>query len=135
MDRAAVVSGVAHGESFSTTVKHYYRSSRHQALSQFNGSEVTTISLHQTIGTSVLHYGNTWAADEKHQYLGFSAGPATAAFFHGSGRSFSQTGSALYQDLDQYYFHGGNHSPFSFQGEVWTWTWARAPLRSSPESE
>jgi hypothetical protein len=116
MDRAAVVSGVAHGESFSATVKHYYRSSRHQSLGQFNGSEVTTISLHRTIGSNVLHYGNTWAADEKHQYLGFSSGPATAAFFHGSGRSFSQTGSALYQDLNQYYFHGGNHSPFSFQG-------------------
>ncbi|MDA9982050.1 DUF4329 domain-containing protein [Gammaproteobacteria bacterium] len=116
MDRTAVVSGVAHGESFSTTVKHYYRTSRHQALSQFNGSEVTTISLHRTIGANVLHYGNTWAADEKHQYLGFSAGPATASFFHGSGRSISQTGSALYQDLNHYYFHGGNHSPFSFQG-------------------
>ncbi len=115
-DWPTLVSGVDYGESFSATVKRYSHSSRHHALSRFNGSEAATISLHRSIGSNVLHYGNTWATDEKHQYLGFTAGPATAAFFHGSGRSFSRAGSALYQDLNHYYFHGGNRSPFSFQG-------------------
>ena len=108
--------GPDYGKGFSADVQHYYRNSRHQGLSQYNGAEVTTVSLRQTVGASVLHYGNTYAPDEKHQYFGVSAGPAAAALFHGTGQSISKTGSVLYQDLNQYFFHGGKRSPFSFDG-------------------
>lgn len=105
-----------HGEDFSASVQSYNRNSRHQSLSSFNGSEITTLSFHRSFGSNVLHYGTTHALNEQHHYAGLSSGPATLAFFKGSGNSFSQTGSALFKDLDHYFFHGGSRAPFSFQG-------------------
>ena len=104
------------GKGLSTTIQHYYHNSRHQGLSQFNGSEITTFSFHRSIGSNVLHYGTTYALNERHGYAGFSVGGATFAYFHGNGNAFSKAGSALYQDLNQYFFHGGSPSKFSFQG-------------------
>ena len=103
-------------KSFSTTIQHYYHNSRHQGLNQFNGSEVTTLSFHRSIGSNVLHYGTTYALNERHHYAGFSMGRATVAYFEGNGHAFLKTGSALYQDLNHYFFHGGARSAFSFQG-------------------
>ncbi len=105
-----------HAENFSASVQSYYRSSRHQSLSGYNGSEVTTLSLHRSVGTSVLHYATTQALNEQHHYAGFSSGDATLALYTGKGSSFSQTGTALYRDLDHYFFHGGSRLPFRFYG-------------------
>ena len=110
------VSGVLEGKSFSVSLRQQFRSSRHQALNQYNGSEITTVSVNRALGGVGLHYGMTSAAQEKHHYFGLSTGRATAAFFYGNGRSFSRTGSVLYHDLNHYYFHGGNRARFEFQG-------------------
>ncbi|MDJ0955316.1 MAG: DUF4329 domain-containing protein [Arenicellales bacterium] len=74
------------------------------------------MSFHRSFGSNVLHYGTTYALNERHHYAGFSVGGATIAYFEGSGRAFSKTGSTLYQDLNHYFFHGGSGSAFSFQG-------------------
>lgn len=115
-DDQSLLGNFAHGETFSTSVRSYYRNSRHRSLSGFNGSEITTFSFHQTLGANVLHYATTHAPSEQHHYAGISSGPATLAFFQGKGTSFSQTGTALYRDLDHYFFHGGSRLSFSFQG-------------------
>ena len=104
------------GKSLLTTIRHYYQNSRHQGLSQYNGSEVTSLSFHRSFGSNVLHYGTTYALNERHHYAGFSMGRATVAYFEGNGRAFSKTGSALYQDLNHYFFHGGSRSTFSVRG-------------------
>lgn len=104
------------GEDFSATVHHYYHHSRHPGLSNYNGSEVTTLSLHRSFGPGVVHYATTYAQDEQHQYVGLSMRRATVAFFRGQADSFSKTGSALYRDLNQYFFHGGSRGLFALQG-------------------
>ena len=104
------------GKSFSTTIRHYYHNSRHKGPNRFNGSEVTTLSFHRSFGSNVLHYGTTYAPNERHRYAGFSMGRATVAYFEGSGHAFSKTGSLLYEGLNHYFFHGGAHSAFSFRG-------------------
>ena len=109
-------ANIGNGENFSATIQHYYHNSRHPGLSNYNGSEVTTLSLHRSVGSNVVHYATTYAQDEQHQYVGLSMGRATVAFFRGHANSFSKTGSALYRDLNQYFFHGGSRGVFGLQG-------------------
>ena len=111
-----LVASFTDSKSFSITIRHYYFNSRHQGQSRFNGSEVTTLSFHRSFDSNVLHYGATYAPNERHQYVGFSMGKATVAYFEGNGHTFSKTGSALYRGLNHYFFHGGSRSTFSFRG-------------------
>jgi len=111
-----VASTFGLGRGFSATVEHKYHNSRHGAFSQFNGSEVTTFSMHRELRPGTFHYGNTFAQSESHQHFGFSTDRFTGAYFQGSGVSFSKTGSGLYKDLNHYFFHGGNRAPFQFKG-------------------
>jgi hypothetical protein len=114
------LSGVAStfdvGKGFSATVERAYYTSRHSALEQYNGSEVTSLTMHRKFNPGTFHYGNTYAPAERHQHFGFSTDRITAAYFQGSGASFSKAGSGVYKDLNHYFFHGGNRAPFQFQG-------------------
>lgn len=104
------------GHGFSATFERTLYTSRHDSLNRYNGSEVTSLSLHRKFGAGTFHYGNTYAPSERHQHVGFSTKRITGAYFQGSGESFSKAGSGLYQDLNHYFFHGGSRAPFRFQG-------------------
>lgn len=67
-------------------------------------------------GNGALHYGGLMAEDEHHYYGGLSLGSVSLAYVQGDGDSYSKAPNPLYQDLDQYYFHGGTRSSFDFQG-------------------
>ena len=122
----ALFANFSHSQDFSASVHSYVHRSRHQSISNFTGAEITTLSLHRSIGSSVLHYGTTYAPNEQHHYAGFSSGRATLAVFKGNGNSFSQPGTALFQDLDHYFFHGGSSLPFSFHGAALDFSWSEA---------
>lgn len=104
------------GKGFSATFERAYYNSRHGELQQYNGSEVTSLTFHRSLGKGAFHYGNTYAPSERHQHFGFSTDRVTGAYFQGSGASFSKAGGGLYKDLNHYFFHGGSRAPFRFQG-------------------
>jgi hypothetical protein len=113
---AATASTFEVGRGFSASIERTFYHSRHAALDQLNGSEVTAFALHRKTATGMLHYGNTFASAERHQHFGLSTERLTAAYFEGSGVSFPKAGQALYEDLNHYFFHGGSRAPFKFQG-------------------
>lgn len=94
----------------------YQFNSRHGDFYPYNGTPVSRFFINQQYGPGALHYGTTQSDDEHHYYGGVSLGPATLAYFQGGAESFSRAPNNLYEDLDQYHFHGGTRSSFDFQG-------------------
>lgn len=104
------------GQGLSGSSTHSTFTSRHGAFLPENGTPVSRYFLHQDYGPGTLHYGGTVSDDEQHYYGGVTLGPATLAYYQGEGERFSKAPNALYDDLNQYFFHGGSRSPFEFRG-------------------
>lgn len=104
------------GAGLSGTSTHYRFNSRHGDFYPHNGTPVSRYLVHRAYRVGTLHYGATVAEDEQHHYGGVSMGPATLAYFQGEAESFSKAANPLYNDLNQYFFHGGSRSTFEFRG-------------------
>lgn len=104
------------GAGLSGTSTHYSFDSRHGDFYPHNGTPVSQFTVHRDYGPGELHYGGIVSDDENHYYGGLSVGPTTLAYFEGEGESFSKAPNSLYDDLNQYHFHGGTRSPFKIQG-------------------
>lgn len=104
------------GAGFSGSATHYRFSSRHSGFLADNGTPVSRFLLTRRAGPGALHYGSTLSDDETHYYAGVTLGGATLAYYQGRAKSFSRVNNPLYEDLNQYFFHGGRRAAFEFQG-------------------
>lgn len=104
------------GAGLSGTSTYYQFQSRHGDFYPYTGTLVSQFMVHRDLGSSVLHYGGIMSDDENHYYGGLSLGRATLAYFQGEGESFSLAPNPLYNDLNQYHFHGGTRLPFKIHG-------------------
>lgn len=104
------------GEGLYGSSVQFRYNSRHSELQRYAGTQVSQFFIGREYGFSALHYGGLVSEDEHQYYGGFSLGPATLAYIQGKGESFSKAPNPLYEDLNQYYFHGGTYSPFEIQG-------------------
>lgn len=104
------------GDGLYGTAVHSTFSSRHGAFLPENGTPVSRYFVHQELGAGTLHYGSIVSEDERHYYGGVSVGNVTAAYFQGDGEQLSRAPNTLYEDLNQYFFHGGSRLPFELRG-------------------
>lgn len=95
---------------------HSQFTSRHGAFLPEAGTPVSRFFVHRNYGASTFHYGGTASEDEHHHYGGVTVGNATLAYFQGEGERFSKAPNSLYDDLNQYFFHGGSRSSFELSG-------------------
>lgn len=95
---------------------HYRFNSRHGDFYSHNGTPVSQFFIHRGYGAGAFHYGGTLSEDEQHYYGGLSFGSATLAYFQGEAESFSKASNPIFNDLNQYFFHGGSRSSFKFRG-------------------
>lgn len=123
---AATVDGSTNTQSYSFdngrglrgSSTQFLFNSRHGEFYPDFGTPVSRFLIDQDLPSvdGALHYGSLAAVDEHQFYGGVSLGRATLAYVRGDGDSYSKAPNPLYEDLDQYYFHGGTRSSFDFQG-------------------
>lgn len=104
------------GAGLSGTSTYSRFNSRHGEFYPHSGTPISQFTVHRDYGATALHYGGIISDGENHYYGGASLGPATLAYFEGEAESFSKAPNPLYDDLNQYFFHGGTRSLFTVQG-------------------